>query len=295
MLARLARRGGPVLVVPLLVAAWASPAQAYRLDGIPWPGRPAKITYWNGTGYQGQVRQAVAAWNASGARVRFVAASKRRAKLRIVYDERRSSDYGLAHGAASVGYQPRNRITLGRGARGVGVVGVIAHELGHVIGLVHDDRRCATMNAAAWSRCGQPPNCSILQPDDVRGAIARYGGRPRPRASELCPPVPAALDVGRLPGSTRIQAAITVPAGAAVVGVIERHAVGRCPKPPDGVVFGRAAPLGSVVLIDVTPVGNLVSLNGNILCVRAWTFDATGRISAEALERSVVLAPAAPG
>ena len=178
MRARLLRRLAPALVAALAAAACASPAQAYRLDGIPWPGRPATITYWNGTGYTAQVKQAAAAWNRSGARVRFVPAPRRRAALRIVYDPRPVPGVaGLAHGSASVGYQPHNRIALGRGAHGVGAVGVIAHELGHVLGLVHEDRRCATMNSVAWSRCALPPSCSILQRDDVRGAIARYGGR----------------------------------------------------------------------------------------------------------------------
>ena len=181
MQARLLRRLAPGLVATLVAAACAGPAQAYGLDGIPWPGRPATITYWNGTAYTAQLAQAVGAWNRSGARVRFVPASKRRAALRIVYGPRSTFGVsGLSHGSASVGYQPRNRIALGRGARGIGVVGVIAHELGHVLGLTHEDRRCATMNSVAWSRCGLPPSCSILQPDDVRGAIARYGGSARP-------------------------------------------------------------------------------------------------------------------
>ena len=225
------RRLVPALVVVGVVAVCASPAQAYRLDGIPWPGRTATITYWNGTGYTAQVTQAARAWNRSGARVRFTPASKRRATLRIVYDPRPVSGVsGSAHGSASVGYQPRNRIALGRGAHGLGAVGVIAHELGHVLGLIHDDRRCATMNSAAWSRCGLPPSCSILQPDDVRGAIARYGGRARALRPELCPPAPAGLSVDRLPESGRILATITVSPAAGVVGVIERDAIGQCPE-----------------------------------------------------------------
>jgi len=295
MRARPLRRLAPALVAALAAAACASPAQAYRLDGIPWPGRPATITYWNGTSYTAQVKQAVGAWNRSGARVRFVPASKRRAALRIVYDPRPTYGVsGLAHGSASVGYQPRNRIALGRGARGVGAVGVIAHELGHVLGLIHEDRRCATMNSVAWSRCGLPPSCSILQPDDVRGAIARYGGHALPRAPELCPPAPAGLTLERVAESGRIIAAITVATVTGVVGAIEQDAVGRCPESAGGIVRGQLAAPGASFVTDVTPTGPFVGLGGGTLCVRAWSFDDTGRVSAEALTQQIALPPPAP-
>jgi hypothetical protein len=296
MRARRLRRLAPALVAAVAAAALATPAQAYRLDGIPWPGRPATITYWNGTGYKAQVTQAARAWNASGARVRFLPASKRRAAVRIVYDPRPAfGPSGLAHGSASVGYQPRNRITLGRGARGVGAVGVIAHELGHVLGLVHDDRRCATMNSAAWSRCGLPPSCSILQPDDVRGAIARYGGRVRPLAPELCPPAPAGLALQRDTESGKFLAAITVSTAPGVVGAIEQDAVGRCPESAGGIVRGQLAAPGASFVVDVTPRGPFVGLGGGMLCVRAWSFDDTGRVSAAALTQQIALPPPTGG
>ena len=226
--------------------------------------------------------------------MRFVPASKRRAALRIVYDPRPVSGVsGFAHGSASVGYQPRNRIALGRGAHGVGAVGVIAHELGHVLGLVHDDRRCATMNSAAWSRCGLPPSCSILQADDVRGAIARYGGHARPLLPELCPPAPAGLSVDRVAESGRILATITVSPAAGVVGVIERDAVGRCPESSGGILHGQLAAAGATYVSEVTPTGPFVGLSGGTLCVRVWSFDDTGRVSAAALTQQVALPPAA--
>jgi len=296
MQARLLRRLAPGLVATLVAAACAGPAQAYGLDGIPWPGRPATITYWNGTAYTAQLAQAVGAWNRSGARVRFVPASKRRAALRIVYGPRSTFGVsGLSHGSASVGYQPRNRIALGRGARGIGAVGVIAHELGHVLGLTHEDRRCATMNSVAWSRCTLTPSCSILQPDDVRGAIARYGGHARPAAPELCPPAPAGLTVARVADSGRILAAITVSTATGVVGAIEQDAVGRCPESSGGIVHGQFAAPGESFVLDVTPTGPFVGLGGGILCVRVWSFDDTGRVSAAALTQQIALPPPAPG
>ena len=61
------------------------------------------------------------------------------------------------------------------------------HELGHVLGLGHDDRRCAVMNSRV-SLDGRPAMCrgaaaagvrrTLLSSDDVRGARALYRRRP---------------------------------------------------------------------------------------------------------------------
>ena len=61
----------------------------------------------------------------------------------------------------------------------------LTHELGHVLGLGHERRRCALMNPYA-DRSGTPNRCGRhslkfwvkkpLRRDDVRGARALYGG-----------------------------------------------------------------------------------------------------------------------
>ena len=84
------RNGRLTLAVVLccaLGAAWAQAASAYTTAGARWPGRPAKITYWNGTGYTAEMAAAVRAWNTSGARVRFVKARRSRARVRITLTE----------------------------------------------------------------------------------------------------------------------------------------------------------------------------------------------------------------
>lgn len=276
-----------------LAAALAAPAaHAYRLGGIPWPGSPARVGYWNGTPYGPQVEQAARAWNRSGARVRFVRVRRAQARLRIVTDPRIVAD-GTAHGLASVGYQPRNRIVLGAGGGGVGLVGLIAHEFGHVLGLLHEDRRCATLNSVAWSRCLPAPPCSILEADDVRGAIRRYGGRWRPQAAELCPPPPLALAL--VPGERdgQLLAAATLPGAAGIRGAVVRSSVGRCPDRPATTSDGISALPGGVVTADVTPRRALPSVDGRTLCVRAWSYDATGRVSATPATQQTALAPVA--
>ena len=72
---------------------------------------------------------------------------------------------------------------------------IVAHELGHVLGLDHETGVCATMNPTVGNDhttlCPTPPSgmwtCRLLQPDDVRGAVKLYGGRVRPwRGSSFC-------------------------------------------------------------------------------------------------------------
>ena len=89
-----------VLMLAMLAAGViAAPSHAYNLGGKPWPTRT--ITYHAATPqYDAAIASAVAAWNASGMRVRFKAVSRRRAKLRIVY---RSNSGGPA-GDAMLGF-----------------------------------------------------------------------------------------------------------------------------------------------------------------------------------------------
>ena len=72
---------------------------------------------------------------------------------------------------------------------------VVAHELGHVLGLGHEDRICATMNSylvdGHTEHCPAAPQgmwvCRLLRVDDVRGAVRLYGGTVRPiRGPEFC-------------------------------------------------------------------------------------------------------------
>lgn len=173
-------------------ASTAAPADAYRLEGVRWPTRT--ITYYTETpAYRWSVDTAAYAWNTSGANVRFVKASRAAAKVLIGIRWYRHA--GDAHvqgiGSRIVGAQ----VGIQNGHDRYEMALIVAHELGHVLGLDHEFRQCATMNPSVGddhtTLCPAPPagewTCRLLQPDDVRGAVALYGGSVRAwRGSPFC-------------------------------------------------------------------------------------------------------------
>jgi hypothetical protein len=191
----------------------ASPLAHSSFKLAEWRWRTGRITYFNAARKsRWSVTQAVKAWNRSGARVRFVPASRSRAKLVIRYHPT-SRCLGFAYAqpyydqsrrvARAEVVIPRPRSSNPFCSRW-GQVLVVAHELGHVLGLDHESRRCATMNPATSglkpSECPEQPEwqwrCRILEGDDVRGAVSIYGGRVKRRPRPFCdlagPPVPVA-------------------------------------------------------------------------------------------------------
>ena len=191
------RNGRLVLAVALTLArrgVLGCQAATRTRPPVPrWPGRVAKITYWNGAGHNAELSAAVNAWNTSGARVRFVKAP-RSAGARADHGDRARQRRRLRRVRAG---EPRLRarnayVHISSNSRGgAALTGVIAHELGHVLGLGHEDGTCATMNPVPWSRvclekpCSDPPGRRRARRDPpLRGTPAQVApecsARPRP-------------------------------------------------------------------------------------------------------------------
>ena len=166
-----------------------------------WPG--SKIRYWADlpTSYQWSLHAALAAWNGHGPRHDLRAHLQvDGAQLRITIGQTYGSD-----GYATIGYQRSNWVHLRRGlpkpfsgepapyARVV-AAHIIAHELGHVLGLQHTSG-CELMTPILML-----PTCPIMADrigyysrivdrPAVKKTVTRYGGQVAlaPKASPLDP------------------------------------------------------------------------------------------------------------
>jgi hypothetical protein len=167
-------------------------AHGYRLEGVHWATRT--IPYYTETApYSWSVDTAAYAWNTSGANVRFVKASRARAKVLvgIRWYKVAGDAHVLVRGTRIVYAQ----VGLQTGHDRYELALIVAHELGHVLGLGHEYGTCATMNPSVGgdhtTLCPPPPagtwTCRLLQADDVRGAVRLYGGSVRQwRGSPFC-------------------------------------------------------------------------------------------------------------
>ena len=231
------------------------------------------------------------AWNTSGVRVRFVLAPRSRADVHMTSYKVSTGvleGYG-ASGRASLGYSPFSYVRVSRGAKGAPIIGVIAHELGHVLGLAHADDTCALMNTVPWLECANEQSCDLIQADDLRGALRRYGGRARKGRGELCPPPPAGAAVTPLPRSYRVQMTFDLPQDPAVTGYALRVGVGACPDADAEPARTESGTPGQSMLVDVTP--DDPTAIGKQLCVRLWTSGEKGRLSQTSSTTSIAYQP----
>jgi Matrixin len=188
MKVRLAALVGATLVASVFPAA----GNAFRLEGGRWP--TPVITYYNEVpAYNWAVDTAAYTWNTSGARVQFVKSSRRNA--RVLVGIRWFKVAGDAYVQRINGRFTGAKVGIRSGQDRFTMALVVTHELGHVLGLDHEDRTCATMNSYLVDNhpehCPAAPDgkwvCRLLRADDVRGAVSLYGGVVRPiRGPEFC-------------------------------------------------------------------------------------------------------------
>ena len=285
------RRAALCLLAAGVAGTVAAPADAYVLIGQRWPG--TTIRYHNlAPSYAWSLQQAAQAWNTSGTRLRFVKASRSRAHVTVRAFGSAASE--PCWGYATGGYVPPRagggRVSISRGCDRFTAANVLAHELGHVLGLGHERRRCAAMNASGYQRCGisWPDDvaqwrCRLLEADDVRGAVRRYGGRAKPiTAPHFCWKYPPP------PPPTQVTATSNPPSGADVLlrwkntssAALSRVEVARgrdtCPASlaeGDDIWF-ESADTGTIQTLE--DVG-YHSLPTGRYCYTLWSYDAADR------------------
>jgi hypothetical protein len=181
------------LAAILLALVLVPSAGAYTFLGGRWQTRT--ITYFNEVpAYNWSVDTAAYAWNSSGVHVRFLKGSRRNAN--VLLGVQWFTPAGDARPLIRDGRIFSAKVGIRNGLDRYTMALVVAHELGHVLGLGHETHVCATMNPALDvdhpELCPAPPRgmwvCRLLRDDDVRGAVRLYGGALRPwRGSEFCP------------------------------------------------------------------------------------------------------------
>ena len=281
---------------------------SYRRAPWRWPTR--RLTYYNAArANAGAVRSAVRAWNKSGVRLRFVAGSRRRARIVIRYQrspgcvpagvtgtsyDRRTGR--AVHAEVRISRPVPTDIACSRWALTL----VTAHELGHALGLgprdpalrpdEHDARglspaRCKPAPLEPWRW-----RCRVLERDDVRGAVRIYGGRVKRRGRAVCdlfapPATPGALAVvpdglGGLtasfarPPTREPPPHVLAGPGSYVVA----YRLTTCPTAPDesgaGAVEGPwTVPDGGIQQAPLHP------FESGRYCIAAWARDGVGRLS----------------
>ncbi len=232
----------------------SGPVPLFELYPAATRWRSHTITYFNtAKQFSGAVKKGAAAWNRSGVKARWKPVSKGAADVIVKVTP------GLpASGFATSFNGNRGLIELNPNIKGKSADvraqqnAIVAHEMGHIMGLDHENHGCATMNASLWSGCKRPKQawlyrCRTLQADDVRGGIALFGGKARKLGKEFCASEPAPKPVTDLkaeynPGGRVVELTWKLPKkkAPARVSYARGSSDGKCPKKRGkGVAGGR--------------------------------------------------------
>src|SRR3954453_20699126 len=188
------------LVLGLALALLAPAAGlAYRLDHhvVPAP----KIFYYNGlAAWRAAFARAVHQINSAHVGVRLVRTNiPERAPIQTAPLNHQCGRPGVEATTASFpgGF---SGIYLPHGCRAVPATIIVAHELGHALGLHHENRRCALMNASGTGSNDIPTRClgrridwlhHPFRPDDMAGLRRLYRNTPPKAHLKLSRPVGA--------------------------------------------------------------------------------------------------------
>jgi hypothetical protein len=187
-------RATAVAILVLTALAGAPDANAYKLIGERWPQSTINVSS-EAPLYAKSVRRAVKLWNRARLPVRFRVTPSAQARVIFRYSGGRGSGRTGCEGVAGgtgAGYPGIDFTVLGvlviRGCRSRRLRDFTAmHELGHALGLGHENRRCALMNARVTVRSGLGIRCpargptarrlrrTLLTKDDRRGVRRLYG------------------------------------------------------------------------------------------------------------------------
>jgi hypothetical protein len=194
-----------------VVTPFEQPSAFPRFKTFPWywAGNPAVITVDNKIKkLRDPIKKALSIWNHSGIDIKWKLKSSD-ADVKVVPYGNLPCGFGLA----TTNYNPNGQayeaiVNLGTNSNPKKClftdVITAAHEFGHVLGLDHEDDKCAVMNSSSTSGFapGDDPNpswptqcdpqtdkwyCRVLSEDDLKGAKTIYGGHPKVKSPEFCP------------------------------------------------------------------------------------------------------------